>query len=279
MTKILESNELYENIIDELKDTINKNKISPKIALIRFGENKADLAYEKGIINSSEKLGIEVDRRILPIDVEEDEVLNLIENINNDTSIGGILIFRPIPNHLNEDVINQCISPEKDIDCMNPINKAKVYSGDISGFIPLAPKAAIKLVEYYGYDLKGKDCVIINHSNVVGKPLAMILLEKWATVTICHVETKNLREKTKNADFVFTAMGRAEMLDASYFNENSVVIDIGLSLNSVGKMRGDLCSEKIEGKISAYSPVPRGVGKITNLLLLENVVNYYIKKI
>lgn len=152
---------------------------------------------------------------------------------------------------------------------------AKVFSGDVSGFTPLAPKASYELLKFYGYDLKGKDTVIINHSNVVGKPLAMFLLKDLATVTICHVGTRDLKKHTKSADIIFTAMGRAESLDDTYFNEDAIVIDIGTSKNKEGKYKGDLDEKSVDGKISAYSPVPGGIGSITNLLLIENVINYY----
>ena len=158
---------------------------------------------------------------------------------------------------------------------MHPVNMAKVFSGDVSGFTPLAPKASYELLKFYGYDLKGKDTVIINHSNVVGKPLAMFLLKDLATVTICHVGTRDLKKHTKSADIIFTAMGRAESLDDTYFNEDAVVIDIGTSKNKEGKYKGDLDEKSVDGKIKAYSPVPGGIGSITNLLLIENVINYY----
>ena len=173
-------------------------------------------------------------------------------------------------------MISLALDPEKDIDCMNPINRAKVYSGHLDGFIPLASKAAHELLGFYGYELKGKDVVVINHSNVVGKPLAMILLSELATVTVCHVGTKDLRKHTKSADIIFTAIGRAETLDETYFKEDAVVIDIGTSKNKEGKYRGDLDEEAVMGKIGAFSPVPGGIGNITNLLLLENVINYYL---
>ena len=158
---------------------------------------------------------------------------------------------------------------------MHPLNMARVFSGDVSGFTPLAPKAAYELLKFYGYDLKGKEAVIINHSNVVGKPLAMFLLKDLATVTICHVGTVDLKKHTRSAEIIFTAMGRAETLDETYFNEDALVIDIGTSKNKEGKYRGDLDEKSVDGKISAYSPVPGGIGSITNLLLLENVINYY----
>ncbi|MGO1580458.1 MAG: bifunctional 5,10-methylenetetrahydrofolate dehydrogenase/5,10-methenyltetrahydrofolate cyclohydrolase [Peptoniphilaceae bacterium] len=276
MTEILKADGLYDKILEKLKKKIADKNISPVMSIIRFGKKDQDLAYERGIKKSAEKLNIEVRVEELDVDTSQEEVLNLIEKINKNEKIGGLLVFRPIPQGLEEEKINSSIGVDKDIDCMNPINKAKVYSGDISGFLPLSPKASVELLNYYNMDLEGKNCLIINHSNVVGKPLSMILLAKWATVTIAHIRTKNLKELSRNADYIFTAIGKAQMLDESYFNENAIVIDIGLSRNSEGKMRGDLDFKSVDGKISAYSPVPGGVGKITNLLLLENLVNYYM---
>ncbi|MDO5040514.1 MAG: bifunctional 5,10-methylenetetrahydrofolate dehydrogenase/5,10-methenyltetrahydrofolate cyclohydrolase [Peptoniphilus sp.] len=275
MTKVLDSTELYDEIIAEIKEEIAQLTVAPKISILRFGAKGADLAYERGIKKSADLLGIGYEIHELDENAEEDSVLNLIDKINKDDSIGGILVFRPYPDHLDAHRINNLISPKKDLDCVNPLNKAKVFSGDVEGFIPLAPKASIRLLDHYGIDLEGKDCVVINHSDVVGKPLEMILLTRWATVTLCHVKTRDLKFHTKNADIVFTAMGVAEMLDESYFTENSTVIDIGLSKNAEGKWRGDLNAAAVDGKIKAYSPVPKGVGSITNLLLLQSSLNFY----
>lgn len=277
MTKILKADGFYNEVLRKLRNKIASENLQAAMEIIRFGEKEQDLAYERGIKKSAEKLGIKVKVNELNLDAKEDEVINLIDKINKDNDIGGLLIFRPLPENLNEEKINSAISPLKDIDCMHELNRARIYSGDLSGFIPLAAKAAVDLIKYYEFDLEGKNCLIINHSNVVGKPLAMILLENWATVTVAHVKTKNLKELTKRADYIFTAMGKAEMLDSSYFSKDSIVIDIGLSRNKEGNMRGDLNANSVEGKIYAYSPVPGGVGKLTNLLLLENVLKYYDK--
>lgn len=279
MTKILKADLIAENLEDNMRVVMSEMGINPILSTIRFGNSPADISYEKGLKRSSEELNIELKVHELAIDATQEEVLELIEKLNNDDNIGGILIFRPLPRQLEEDVINKAISPLKDVDCMNPINREKVYSGDILGLIPLSPRAAVLLLEESGYNMEGKNCVVINRSNVVGKPLAMIILERGGTVTICNSKTSNLRECTRNAKFIFTAMGRAEMLDESYFTEESVVIDIGLSKNAEGKLRGDLDAKSVEGKIEAYSPVPGGVGKITNLLLLSNVVEYYCKRL
>lgn len=275
MTKILYAKDYVEKKSKELIEKVKSLKEEAIISTIRIGDDYGSLAYEKGIKKTAEKIGVQVFSNEFPKDASEEEVIERIKKLNEDKKIGGILIFRPLPENFNEEKISLALDPKKDIDCMHPVNMAKVFSGDVSGFTPLAPKASYELLKFYGYDLKGKDTVIINHSNVVGKPLAMFLLKDLATVTICHVGTRDLKKHTKSADIIFTAMGRAESLDDTYFNEDAIVIDIGTSKNKEGKYKGDLDEKTVDGKIKAYSPVPGGIGSITNLLLIENVVNYY----
>lgn len=275
MTKILYAKDYVDKKNKELIEKVKNLKSKPIISIIRVGNDYGSLAYEKGIKKTAEKIGVQVDSNEFSKDSSEEEVIERIKKLNEDKKIGGILIFRPLPENFNEEKISLALDPKKDIDCMHPVNMAKVFSGDVSGFTPLAPKASYELLKFYGYDLKGKDTVIINHSNVVGKPLAMFLLKDLATVTICHVGTRDLKKHTKSADIIFTAMGRAESLDDTYFNEDAIVIDIGTSKNKEGKYKGDLDEKTVDRKIKAYSPVPGGIGSITNLLLIENVVNYY----
>ncbi|MDU4046394.1 MAG: bifunctional 5,10-methylenetetrahydrofolate dehydrogenase/5,10-methenyltetrahydrofolate cyclohydrolase [Peptoniphilus harei] len=275
MTEILYAKDYVEKKSKELIEKVKNLKEEAIISTIRIGDDYGSLAYEKGIKKTAEKIGVQVFSNEFPKDSSEEEVIDRIKKLNEDKKIGGILIFRPLPENFNEEKISLALDPKKDIDCMHPVNMAKVFSGDVSGFTPLAPKASYELLKFYGYDLKGKDTVIINHSNVVGKPLAMFLLKDLATVTICHVGTRDLKKHTKSADIIFTAMGRAESLDDTYFNEDAIVIDIGTSKNKEGKYKGDLDEKSVEGKIKAYSPVPGGIGSITNLLLIENVINYY----
>ena len=275
MTKVLYAKDYVDKKNKELIEKVKNLKSKPIISIIRVGNDYGSLAYEKGIKKTAEKIGVQVDSNEFSKDSSEEEVIERIKKLNEDKKIGGILIFRPLPENFNEEKISLALDPKKDIDCMHPVNMAKVFSGDVSGFTPLAPKASYELLKFYGYDLKGKETVIINHSNVVGKPLAMFLLKDLATVTICHVGTRDLKKHTKSADIIFTAMGRAESLDDTYFNEDAIVIDIGTSKNKEGKYKGDLDEKSVDGKISAYSPVPGGIGSITNLLLIENVINYY----
>lgn len=265
MTKILYSKPLYEEKLKNLKKYSISNS---KLAILRLEENFGNNAYLKGIKSTASKVNLDV----VVIDTTPEKVYSDLEKLNADSSVAGILIFRPIPTSVDEDKLDRLIAPEKDVDCMNPINKAKLYSGDTSGFIPLAPKASIELIDYYGIDVESKNCLIINHSNVVGKPLAMLLLNRFATVEIAHIKTKNLKEHTLKADIIFTAVGKSEFLDSTYFREDAIVIDIAITKNADGRFTGDLNSNDVQDKIQAYSPVPNGIGGLTNLLLIESVI-------
>lgn len=275
MTKILKGKPVADTIKEELVNRIkklNQKNLQPRLAIIRLGEEPGDMAYEKGIIKSSEKLGIETIIKKEERSIKTEKLLNLIEELNNDKSISGILVFRPLPDSIDEDLIAKAISQEKDVDCMNPLNLAKIFEGDTSGFTPGTPKAAIEILEKNDVDLEGKNVVIINRSLVVGKPLAMMLLEKNATVTICHSKTKDLEKISKSADIVMTALGKAKFLDEKYFSEDSIAIDIGVSRDEDGNMSGDVDYENIKDKVKMVTPVPRGVGSVTNTILLDNVV-------
>ncbi len=275
---LLKGKELADLIRTEIKTDVEnlKNKnIIPTLAIIRLGDEVADISYENMLRKNCENLDIKLDIYKFERDEKTEIIKNKILELNDDHKVGGILIFRPLPKSLDEDLINNTISPEKDIDCMNPLNKAKLYIGETNGFMPLSPLAASFLLDYYGFDLEGKDCLIINKSTVVGKPLTMLLLSKGATVTIAHSKTKNLKEKCKNSDFIFTAMGRAEMLNMEYFTKDSVIIDIGFSRNKNGKLCGDIDFDNVVNKVKSISPVPGGVGPLTNVLLIKQLLKFY----
>lgn len=200
-------------------------------------------------------------------------MVEIIERLNKDDFISGILVFRPLPKHIDEEVIRNVISPKKDIDCMNPINLEKIFEGDMTGFAPCTPKAAVEILLHNNVSLEGKNVVIINRSMVVGKPLAMMLLEENATVTICHSRTKDLHKVTSNADIVMTALGRPKYFDKKYFKEESIVIDIGISEDENGKISGDIDFEDVKDYVKMITPVPNGVGSITTSILLKQTVN------
>lgn len=202
-----------------------------------------------------------------------EELVSLMNKLNNDNSISGILVFRPLPKHIDEVKIRETISPDKDVDCMHPLNLARIFEGDMSGFGPCTPKAAMEILLHNNVNLEGKNVVVVNRSMVLGKPLAMMLLEKNATVTICHSRTKNLHEITSEADVVVTALGKAKFFDKKYFNEKSICIDVGISLDSEGKLSGDIDYPKVSEFVSMITPVPGGVGSVTTSILLSHVVD------
>ncbi|EKO1911101.1 bifunctional 5,10-methylenetetrahydrofolate dehydrogenase/5,10-methenyltetrahydrofolate cyclohydrolase [Clostridium botulinum] len=275
MTKILYGNEVALKIKEDLKlriDKLKEKNIIPKLAILRMGNKQDDIAYERSIIKSCEKLNIETKVEELKEDILEEDFLKLMERLNNEKDIHGILVFRPYPKHLNENIINSSISLNKDVDCMHPLNLESIFEGDLDGFMPCTPEAVIEILKYYGIDLKGKNIVIINRSMVVGKPLSMMSLAHNATVTVCHSKTIDLQSITKKADIVVTAIGKAKLIKEEYFNEDSIVIDVSINVDENGKLCGDVDFENVKEKVGAITPVPKGVGSVTTTLLLKHIV-------
>lgn len=275
MAELLRGKDVASSIKDKIKADIvelaKENKV-PTLGIVRLGNNSGDISYERSIIKNCEKLGIEAKVFEKDVDIKTDELVELIEELNNDNKISGILVFRPLPKHIDEELVRKTIDPIKDVDCMNPVNLGKIFEGDMSGVAPCTPKAAMEILKYYEIPLEGKDVVVINRSMVVGKPLAMMLLEENATVTICHSRTQDLQEKTKNADVVVTALGRAKFFDEKYFNEDSVVIDVGVSTDEDGKLSGDVDFDKVSPIVKQITPVPGGVGSVTTSIMLSHVI-------
>lgn len=264
-----EIKELIKNKVEELE---KENKY-PTLAIVRLGDNPDDVYYERSILKNCESVGIKTNPIEKDVNISTEELIDIVEDLNNDDSISGILIFRPLPDHIDEDKVIRTVSPDKDVDSMNPITVNKLFEGDMSGFAPCTPKAAMEILKHYDVELEGKNVVVINRSLVVGKPLAMMLLEENVTVTICHSRTKDLPSITRNADIVMTALGRAKMFNKEYFNENSIVVDIGISDDDEGKMSGDVDYEDVKDLVKMVTPVPGGVGSVTTSLLLKHVVD------
>ena len=275
MVEVLKGNAVATHIKDNMRkdiEELGKLNKTPTLAILRLGSNPGDVSYEKSIIKNCESIGIKSEVYEKDENIGTDELVNVLKELNDDNSISGILVFRPLPKHIDEEKIRSTISPEKDVDCMHPLNLENIFEGNMGGFAPCTPKAAMKILEYYNIPLEGKNVVVINRSMVVGKPLVMMLLEKNATVTICHSRTKNLHEITNKADVVITALGKAKYFDKKYFNENSVVIDVGVSLDSEGKLSGDADYDKVSNVVKMITPVPGGVGSVTTSILLSQVV-------
>ncbi len=253
--------------VEELK----KKGIEPKLAVVRVGEREDDLSYERGLLKRFEAVGALVESVVFPLDVTQEELEAGIKKLNEDDKVHGILVFRPLPKHLDEEVIKEMVTEVKDVDCMGSANTAHVFAQDGKGHAPCTPQAVIEMLDFYGYDLTGKKAVVVGRSMVVGKPLAQMLLKKNATVTICHTKTADLRAEVKAADFVFACAGVAKMLDASYISEGQVVIDVGINMLD-GKLCGDVDYESVSEIAAAATPVPGGVGTVTTSVLLKHVL-------
>ena len=253
--------------VEELK----KKGIEPKLAVVRVGEREDDLSYERGLLKRFDAVGALVESVVFPLDVTQEELEAGIKKLNEDDKVHGILVFRPLPKHLDEEVIKEMVAPMKDVDCMGSANTAHVFAQDGKGHAPCTPQAVIEMLDFYGYDLTGKKAVVVGRSMVVGKPLAQMLLKKNATVSICHTKTADLRAEVKAADFVFACAGVAKMLDASYISEGQVVIDVGINVMD-GKLCGDVDYESVSEIAAAATPVPGGVGTVTTSVLLKHVL-------
>ena len=268
MAKLLLGKEVNASINEEIKAKVEKLKaqdITPTLGIIRIGEREDDIAYEKGAAKRCETLGVAYEKFLLPADVKEEEVLKTISQ--------GVLLFRPLPKHLNEDRIVNALVVEKDVDGITNLSMAGVFMGKDMGYAPCTPSACMKVLEHYGIDCTGKKVVVIGRSLVVGKPAAMMLLKKNATVTVCHTRTVDMPSVVKEADIVVVAAGKAGVIDGSYLREGQIVIDVGINVNEEGKLCGDVNFEEAEKIVDAITPVPRGVGGVTTSILLEHVVD------
>ncbi|WP_411167918.1 tetrahydrofolate dehydrogenase/cyclohydrolase catalytic domain-containing protein [Clostridium sp. MB05] len=272
MGQIINGREIANNIKEEIKEYILKRKEiglrAPKIVSILVGNDGGSIYY----INNQEKLAISLgcnfEKLLLDEEVLEDELIRKIELLNSDNDVDGIILQLPLPKALNEKRVTNSISPEKDIDCLTYINQGKLYCNE-KVFLPCTPSSIMTLLEKSKVDLEGKNVVVIGRSNIVGKPVAQLLLNKNATVTICHSRTKNLKEVCKNADIIVVAIGKPKFLTEEFVNNNSIIIDVGTSsLN--GKITGDVDFDKVIDRVQMITPVPGGVGALTTTLLIKN---------
>lgn len=275
MAKILTGKEVADKITEDLKtevEILKEKNIFPKLSILRVGANPSDLAYERGALKRMEKCGIKTEVVEFSEDVNQETFLKKLEEVNKDSNVHGILIFRPLPKQLNEGEIKYFISPEKDVDCLSTINIGKVTEGDSTGFPPATPAAVIEMLKYYDIPMEGKNAVVLGRSLVVGKPMAMLLLGENATTTICHSRTKNLDQICSKADILVAAVGRPRMVDKNYVSEKSIVLDVGINVDEDGKLCGDVNFEECKDICSMITPVPRGVGSVTTSVLAKHVV-------
>lgn len=276
MGEIIKGKPVGDALSEVLKgecEALVKNGIQPKLAILRVGAKPNDLSYEKGALKKCETIGITAEVTELPDGTTQEQYIETLEKLNNDSSVHGILTFRPLPEGIDEEVIKNVISPEKDVDCFSPMNTAKLMEGDKTGFPPCTPTAVVEILKHYNVPLKGANVVVLGRSMVVGKPVSMLLLGENATVTICHSKTKDLPKICANADVLVAGVGRARMVTSEYVKEGAVVIDVGINAKPEGGgICGDVDTDDVVGKASMVTPVPAGVGSVTTSILAKHVI-------
>lgn len=274
MAKLLMGKEVSARIKAELKtevENLKKEGINPGLAVIIVGEDPASQVYVRNKERACEECGIYSEKYALPAETTQEEILKLIDELNNKSSISGILVQLPVPKHIDEKTIINAIAPNKDVDAFHPVNVGKIMVGNYD-FVPCTPAGVMELIKESGIDVSGKECVIVGRSNIVGKPQAMLLLHQNGTVTICHSKTKNLAEKTKNADILVAAVGIPNFIKGDMIKKGAVVIDVGINRLENKKLCGDVEFESAEKVAGAITPVPGGVGPMTIAMLMKNTV-------
>ena len=276
MTTILDGKKLRDKIIENLKTKVDKFDKKPTLVVILVGENPASKIYVNNKKKMAEKIGIHSEVINYPANITEEELLNKIEELNNDKNVTAILVQLPLPNHISKDNVMNKITPSKDVDGFTPYNFGKLFSGEIPTVYPCTPKGILLLLDEYNIDLEGKHVVIVGRSNIVGRPLSQMMLNRNATVTVCHSHTKNLSQITKTADVLVSAVGK-NIIEGEMLKTNCVIVDVGIFKDENGKTRGDVDFESASKIASFISPVPGGVGPMTIASLMLNTVELFEK--
>lgn len=265
-----------KKVSDGIKEYVSKEletlSFVPKLAIVRVGENPDDMSYERGATKKLKSFGLDVASYVFPQDISDEDFKKAFKDINEDDEVTGILLLRPLPRTINEKDIENMIDSKKDLDGISPINIAKVFAGDTSGFSPCTAEAVIEVLKAYDIELTGKRVTVVGRSMVVGKPVSMLLLKENATVTMTHTRTVNLKKTCSDAEIVIAAAGRAKMLNSDYCGQDAVMIDVGINVDENGKLCGDVDYATLDGKASAATPVPGGVGTVTTAVLAKHLI-------
>jgi methylenetetrahydrofolate dehydrogenase (NADP+)/methenyltetrahydrofolate cyclohydrolase len=246
--------------------------ISPTLGIIRLGERPDDLAYERGATKRAEKTGVTVRKFQFPEDMTQEALCAEIKKINADDSIHGVLLFRPLPKQMNDDAVRNTLAPEKDIDGITDVSMAGVYSGADLGFPPCTAEACMEILDYYQVDLKGKTAAVIGRSTVIGRPVAMMLMKRNATVTVCHTKTEHMAEVCRDKDIIIAAAGHVGTVTGAFVRPGQTVIDVAINFTKDGKMCGDTVFEEVAPVVASITPVPGGVGTVTTSMLMKHVI-------
>ena len=275
MAKIIDGKQISLDIKNELKEKVAKYKeqgIEITLAVVKVGNDPASAVYVRNKEKACEYVGINSKTLALPEETTEEELLNVVKELNEDKNVNGILVQLPLPKHIDESKVLLTIDSTKDVDGFHPVNVGKMVIGEDT-FLPCTPAGIIEMIKRTDIDIEGKECVVIGRSNIVGKPMAMLMLKENATVTIAHSRTKDLKEVTKRADIIVAAIGKAKFVTADYVKEGAVVIDVGMDRDENGKLCGDVDFESVSKVASAITPVPGGVGPMTVTMLLVNCLS------
>jgi bifunctional protein folD len=276
LNKILDGKKLSLILQEDLKEKINKLSNSPNLTVVMVGEDKASKIYVKNKEKIAKKMGIDTNTIYLNSETTTDELLSIIERLNKDKSVNGILVQLPLPKHIDENLVLEKISPLKDVDGFHPKNLGKLMINNAS-MIPCTPLGIIKLLDFYNIDLEGKNVVILGRSNIVGKPMLHLLLQKNATVTITHSYTKNLKDITKKADILIVAIGKSNFITKEYIKDNAIIVDVGINRVD-NKIMGDVDFNSVKDKVSFITPVPGGVGPLTITMLMYQTYIAYLNQ-
>lgn len=274
MTQIIDGKKISAEIKDELKQEVAAMKAEGKeiaLAVIQVGEDPASSVYVRNKKKACEYIGIKSVSYEIPEDSTQEELLALVEKCNKDPEINGILVQLPLPGHMDEDAVIHAIDPKKDVDGFHPVSVGNMVIGN-DGFLPCTPAGIIELLRRSGVEISGKECVVVGRSNIVGKPMSLLLLRENGTVTVCHSRTRNLREVCSRADILVVAVGKPKFIDSSYVKDGAVIIDVGIHRNEHNKLCGDVDFDAVKEKTSAITPVPGGVGPMTIAMLMKNCV-------
>ncbi len=275
MAKIIDgkivSAALKQKVADEVTDFKAKHGRAPALAVIMVGNNPASAVYVRNKHKACEAVGMLSYEYNLPEATTEDELLTIVKELNTRKDVDGILVQLPLPKHINEEIVINNISPEKDVDAFHPVNTGKILIGNYD-FLPCTPAGVMEMLSYYNIDIAGKECVVLGRSNIVGKPMALLLLGANGTVTVCHSRTKDLKDVTKRADILVVAIGKAKFVTADMVKPGAVVIDVGINRLDDGKLAGDVDFDEVSKIADAITPVPGGVGPMTIAVLMKNTL-------
>ena len=275
MAEILKGKEvvaaLKEKLVAEV-EALKAKGVNPTLAIVRVGERPDDISYEKGAMTRCMGIGVDVKNFLLPGDCTQDDVLKVIREVNEDPSIHGCLLFRPLPKTMDENYIRNQLDPAKDVDGITDLSMAGTYSCTALGFPPCTPTACMEILEHFGIDLTGKRVCVVGRSLVVGKPAAIMAIQRNGTVTVCHTKTKDMKAVAREADVIIAAAGKAGVVGEGFFREGQIVIDVGINFDEEGNMKGDVDFAAAEPVVAAITPVPGGVGTVTTSVLVKHVI-------